>query len=83
MLPMTEKQRQQRAAFVREQPFFWLFILYTTTFWGCSVASEAFQPEPSRMQAYLMPFPIALGMWVGLRGWARRMGAGPQDDSQA
>ena len=37
---MIEQQRQQRAAFMREQPGLWLFLLYARVFLSCAVASD-------------------------------------------
>jgi hypothetical protein len=84
---MTEQQRQQRAAFIREQPALWLFLQYSVTFVGCAVAIDALQlaggAAPSRLLGYLLPLGIALPMWLGLRGWARRTAAGPSGESRA
>jgi hypothetical protein len=73
---MTEQQRQQRAAFIREQPALWLFLLYAGAFVGCAAALDALQlaggAAPSHVLRYLLPLVIALPSWLGLRGWARR-----------
>jgi hypothetical protein len=81
---MTEQQRQQRAAFIREQPALWLFLLYAVTFVGCAVAIDALQlagaEAPSRTMGYLLPLVVALPQWVGLRRRARRTGTGPRGE---
>jgi hypothetical protein len=73
---MTEQQCQQRAAFIREQPGLWLFLMYAGAFVGCAVATDvlwlAGDASPSHMARYLLPLAIALPVWVGLRCWARR-----------
>src|SRR5438132_4202388 len=78
---MMEQHRQQQAAFIREQPGLWFFLLYAGAFLGCAVAGDVLQWAsgivPSRVQGYLLPLVITLPMWLGLRGWARRTAAGP------
>ena len=73
---MTEQQRQQRAAFLRERPGLCLLVLYAVAFVGCAVATEALRlvdREPlSRPAGYLLPLVIALPVWLGMWGWARR-----------
>jgi hypothetical protein len=73
---MTEQQRRQRAAFIREQPGLWLFMLYAVCFVGGAVASDVLQWASgvvvSRGQGYLLPAAIALPMWMRLRRWALR-----------
>jgi hypothetical protein len=79
---MTDLQRQQRAAFISEQPFLWLFLLYAAAFFACRLAMDALSfwvgSISSPLQGYLMPLAIVLPMWLGLRGWARRIGATTQ-----
>lgn len=74
---MTGEQRRQRAAFVREQPGLWLFLLYAGAFLGCSVAIDLLQRlEPttsSSFMRYLLPVAIALAMWLLLYRWARQV----------
>jgi hypothetical protein len=76
---MTDQQRQQRAAFIREQPGLWLVLLYSVTYFGCAVAGDVLQwasgVVSSRVSGYLLPLVIALPLWVGLRDWARRVRA--------
>ena len=83
---MTEQQRQQRAAFIREQPVFGLIVCYAVAFLGCSVAIDTLQvlgdSAPSAWARYLMPL-IALPMWLGLWGWARRMVHSPEAGSRS
>ena len=84
---MTEEQRQQRAAFVREQPGLWLFLLYAVVFVGSAAASDALQEvsgvAPSRLRTYLLPLVVALPLWRWLRLWARRAASGPIDHRAA
>jgi hypothetical protein len=76
---MTDLQRQQRAAFISEQPFLWLFLLYAVGFFGSHLAMDALSlwlgSTSPPLQGYLMPLGIVLPMWLGLRGWARRIRA--------
>jgi len=84
---VTQQQRQQRAAFFCEQPGLWLFLLYAVAFVGCAIATDALRLvgcEPlSRLTGYLFPLVIALPMWLGMRGWARRMLDSPPAQSRA
>jgi hypothetical protein len=77
---MTEQQRQERAAFIREQPGLCLFVTYAVAFVGCAVASDALHwlwggASLSRLGGYLLPLSIAVPIWVGIRGWAHSRGA--------
>ena len=77
---MTEIQRQQRAAFIREQPLLWFALVYASSFLGCAVASDALYfcgaKGLSDVGRYLLPLAIALPLWIGLRGWSRRADTG-------
>jgi hypothetical protein len=70
MTKLTDRQRQQTAAFICEQPFFWLFFLYAAAFLGCAVGidilSLAGEAVPNGGLRYLLPFSFVLPMWVGL-----------------
>jgi hypothetical protein len=74
---MTEQQRQQRAAFICEQPYSWLFLAYSTTFFGCAVPGDtlvlAGASPPDGGLRYLLPLVIAWSFWLSLRRWARRI----------
>jgi hypothetical protein len=76
---MTEQQRQQRAAFIRDQPGLWLLLLYSVAFLSCTAAIDALGwaglAAHSGGMGYLLPLVVALPAWVGLRGWARRTSA--------
>ncbi len=79
---MTEQQRQQRAAFIREQPVLWLLLIYATAFLAGSVAIDGMRllwdvAPSSGVQRYLLPLVIVLPQWLGMWGWARRMVSGP------
>lgn len=78
---MTEEQRQQRAALIREQPILWLFLLYAVAFASQAIASDVVQlasgAVPPHLQNYLLPLAVVLPMWLGLRTWARRVRVGP------
>jgi hypothetical protein len=73
---MTERQRQQRAAFLREHPGLCVFLLNAAAFVGCAAATDVLRlagREPlSRLAGYLLPLVIALPVWLGMWGWARR-----------
>jgi hypothetical protein len=77
---MTDLERLQRAAFVREQPLLWFFLLYAAGFLGCAVARDLLHLSgatgPSVAASYLLPLALALPPWLGLRGWSRRVTAG-------
>jgi hypothetical protein len=77
MTKLTKQQRQQRAAFFCEQPYLWLFLLYSTCFFGVAVASDIFSLAGAAVLdgglRYFLPFVIVLPMWVGLWRWARRI----------
>ena len=83
---MTDQQRQQRAAFIREQPLLWLFLVYAVTFLGCAVCIDVLHLVGagglSPLAPYLMTIGLALPFWVGLRGWARRVEAGVQREAR-
>lgn len=74
---MTDQQRQQRAAFFREQPFWWLFLLYASCFLGGSVANDVLQWKigtgMSRGPVYTLTAVIAFQIWLGVRRWARQV----------
>jgi hypothetical protein len=78
---MKEQQRRQRAAFIREQPGLWLFLLYAVCFVGCAAASDVWQWASgvvvSRGERYLLPAVIALSMWRMLRRMALRVEPAP------
>jgi hypothetical protein len=72
-------ERLQRAAFIREQPLLWFFLLYAAAFLGCGVARDVLHLSgatgPSALASYLLPLATALPLWLGLRGWSRRAAA--------
>jgi len=78
---MTDLQRHQRAAFVREQPLLWFVLLYAAGFLGCAVANDVLiawgATGLSSLARYLLPVAVALPSWLGLRGWSRRVIVGP------
>jgi hypothetical protein len=84
---MTEQQRQQRAAFVRDQAALWLFLLYASAFFGCALAADALELwggwTTTLSQRYMLPLVIALPLWFGLRAWAGRVRASSQDQGRA
>jgi hypothetical protein len=75
-MAMTDQQSQHRAAFIKEQPALWLFLLYVTCFFGAMVCADVLQllggSTGTLFQRYVLPLVIALPMWFGMRGWARR-----------
>jgi hypothetical protein len=77
---MTDLQRLQRAAFVREQPLLWFALLYAVAFLGCAVAHDVLVISGaaglSPFSRYLLPLVVALLAWLGLRGWSRRVVGG-------
>ena len=84
---MTEEQRQHRSAFIREQPFFWFFVSYSVAFLSFTVATDVVRVANlgplNWFSSYVMSFGVALPLWIGLRGWARRVEAEPQSDVRA
>ena len=76
---MTEVQRQNRAAFIREQPLLWFALLYASAFLSAAVALDGLRffgaVDPSLLTRYLVPLSIALPPWLGLRSWSRRANA--------
>lgn len=80
---MTDLQRLQRAAFIREQPFLWFAQLYAAAFLGCAVVHDMLLVSGagglSPSSRYLLPLVGALPAWVGLRGWSRRVMGGAAD----
>jgi hypothetical protein len=76
---MTDQQRQHRAAFIKEQPTLWLFLLYAAGFFGAMVCADVIQllggSTTTLFQRYVLPLGIALPMWFGMRGWAVRHSA--------
>ena len=74
---MTDLQRLQRAAFVREQPLLWFVQLYAVAFLGGAVAHDVLLISGatglSPLSRYLFPVVLALPAWLALRGWSRRV----------
>jgi hypothetical protein len=73
---MTDLQRHQRAAFVREQPLLWFFLLYASAFFGCAVANDLLGAFLSPFGHYTFPLALTLVPWLGLRRWSRRVTTG-------
>ncbi len=73
---MSEQQRQCRAEFVRDQPIFWLFIIYAGGFLACSVCLDLWAKltgDTSGLSRYLFPLGLAIPPWLGLRNWAQKV----------
>ena len=77
---MTDLQRRQHAAFVRDQPLLWFALLYAAAFLGSTVANDTLiiwgATGLSPSSRYLLPLALTLTPWLGLRSWSRRVMAG-------
>jgi len=80
---MTEHQREQRATFIREQPFLWFGVVYAVAFFGCTLAFDVLGAWGvtgiSGVDRYLFAASLAFVNWLGLRSWARRILSGTLD----
>jgi hypothetical protein len=69
---MTTEQRWLRAKFVQEQPWFWLFVLYSVAYLSMCVIFDVLQlagmdTASNPFKRYVFPLIIAWPLWYLLR----------------
>lgn len=73
-----------RAAFIREHRLLCGVLLYSVAFLAGALADDALRlmgaSGTSRAAAYLLPLAVALPVWIGVHGWARRVSRSSGDD---
>ena len=81
---MTEQQRQQRDAFIREKPYSWLLLLYTVVFFTNAVCNDVLSwagaTVPDLLRGYFFPFVIAFPLWRIYRRGAQQKVAAPESE---
>lgn len=70
-------QLRSRAELILDQPVLWFAFLFAAGFLATSAAIDLLALELPPGWRYFFPFFLAVGPWLGLRDWARRILGAP------
>jgi hypothetical protein len=74
---MSEHQHRGRAELIRDEPVFWLVMLYAVSFLACSIATDLWDlatgDATKEHFRYLFSLMLALPTWRYMKSWANRV----------